>query len=163
MRALEDRQTQIRDYYNFAVQQMLTVLFAYYRDHPPQERESERGTSLQSGLWRITFRNEDVRLPSGRKIPEDLIPAASLSFAGLRNRYRHDGLGAELVAVTSNRVVDMKSAKIPFSETPFPAITAVMHFPGINLEEVLATHHALVTVMIHTTIARSIWRDCGFL
>ncbi len=146
MRALEDRQTQVRDYYNFAVQQMLTTLFEYYHRQPPQGTDGERGTSLQSGLWRITFRNEDVRLPNLRKIPEDLIPAASLSFAGLRNHYRRDGLGAELVAVTSSRVVDMKSAMVPFSETPFPPITAVVHFPGTGLEEVLNTREAVVTV-----------------
>lgn len=146
MRALEDRQTQVRDYYNFAVQQMLTTLFEYYREQPPKGKDGEHGTSLQSGLWRITFRNEDVRLPDNRKIPEDLIPASSLSFAGLRNHYRRDGLGAELVAVTSSRVVDVKSAKVPFSETPFPPITAVTRFPGAGLKEVLDTREAVVTV-----------------
>ena len=47
----------------------------------------------------------DVRLADDRLLPKELIPAASLSFGGLRNQYRRDGLGAELVAVTAKRVV----------------------------------------------------------
>jgi len=86
-----------------------------------------------------------VRLAAQRIMPEDLIPAASLSFAGLRNQYRRDGLGAELVAVTSRRVVDRQSAEVPFSETPFPAVTAVMSFPGNSPGEVLETHDVVIT------------------
>ena len=33
-RAFEDRQTQVRDYYNYAVQQSVTRLFSHYRDAP---------------------------------------------------------------------------------------------------------------------------------
>jgi len=145
MRALEDRQAQVRDYYNFAVQQTLTAMFEYYRKNPPTDDESARDTRLRSGTWRVTIRTADVRLPDGRNLPEELIPASSLSFAGLRNQYRRDGLGAELVAVTSSRVVNMKSAQLPYSETPFPAVTAVMSFSGASLKEVLSTHDVVIT------------------
>jgi len=145
MRALEDRQTQVRDYYNFAVQKTLTTLFGYYRKHPPTDVNLNRDTNMRFGHWSITMRNEDVRLADGRTLPEDLIPASSLSFAGLRNQYRRDGLGAELVAITSRSVVNMGSAGVPYSETPFPAITAVMSFPGTSLKEVLNTHEAVIT------------------
>lgn len=145
MRAMEDRQTQVRDYYNFAVQKALTTLFEYYRKHPPTDVENKRGIQVQFGDWRITIRNEDVRFAGKRVLPEELIPASSLSFAGLRNQYRRDGLGAELVAITSHRVVNTQSAEVPFSETPFPAVTAVMSFPGSSLEEVLKTREASIT------------------
>lgn len=144
-RALEDRQTQVRDYYNYAVQKTLTTLFEYYRKYPPAEMESKRDTVVRFGKWHITVRNEDVRLPAQRIMPEDLLPASALSFAGLRNQYRRDGLGAELVAVTSRRVVDRQSAEVPFSETPFPAITAVMSFPGNSPGEVLGTSDVVIT------------------
>ena len=145
MRALEDRQTQVRDYYNFAVQKTLTTLFGYYHKRPPTDVNLNHDTHLRFGHWSITIRIEDLRLADRRNLPEDLIPASSLSFAGLRNLYRRDGLGAELVAVTSRRVVNMRSAETPYSETPFPAITAVISFPGTNLKEVLNTREAVIT------------------
>lgn len=145
MRALEDRQTQVRDYYNFAVQKTLTTLFGYYRKHPPTDVNLNHDTHMRFGHWSITIRTEDLRLADSRSLPDDLIPASSLSFAGLRNQYRRDGLGAELVAVTSRRVVTMRSAETPYSETPFPAISAVMSFPGTSLKEVLNTRLAVIT------------------
>src|SRR5690606_24864037 len=68
-----------------------------------------------------------------------------LTFAGLRNQYRRDGIGAELVAVTRKRVVTSRSDENVFSETPFPAISAVIRFPGQDLQAVLATRTAVIT------------------
>ena len=145
MRALEDRQAQVRDYYNFAVQQTLSAIYEYYSKHHPMNVDVMSDIHLKSGNWIITIRTRDVRFASRRKIPEDLIPASSLSFQGLRNQYRRDGLGAEFVAVTSSRVVDTQSAEVPYSETPFPAITAVMTFPGTSLDGVLTANEAVIT------------------
>ena len=94
---------------------------------------------LKSGRWTISGQMNDVRLAGERLLPKELIPASSLSFDGLRNQYRRDGLGAELVAVTAKRVVNNGSDDVPWSETPFPAITAVARFPGETLEQVLST------------------------
>ena len=146
MRALEDRQAQVRDYYNFAVQQTLSAIYEYYGRPHPTNIDVMKDVHLQSRNWKITIQTRDVRYASRRTIPEDLIPASSLSFRGLRNQYRRDGLGAEFVAVTSNRVVDTQSAEVPFSETPFPAITAVMSFPGTSVDEVLNAQEAFITV-----------------
>lgn len=145
MRALEDRQTQVRDYYNYAVQKTLTTFFDYYRQSLPDNLGFEKNMHFQSGRWKITIRNEDLRLAGSRTLPQDLIPASSLSFAGLRNQYRRDGLGAELVAVTSSRVVSVHNADAPFSETPSPPVTAVMRFPGASLKEVLETDDVVIT------------------
>lgn len=139
LRALEDRQTQVRDYYNFSVQQLLTTLFDLYSGRPPEKTGEQGGFQLRSGRWRVSGDMGDVRLAGGREIPNELIPASSLSFAGLRSQYRRDGLGAELVAVTSSHVVNKASAEVEWSETPFPAITGIVSFPGNNLEEVLNT------------------------
>ncbi|QLF94972.1 alpha/beta fold hydrolase [Pseudomonas sp. ABC1] len=140
-RAFEDRQTQVRDYYNFAVQQAITRLFERYRGHPPAARESG-DFSVSAGKWSVSGDMADVRLANGRDLPKELIPASSLSFAGLRNQYRRAGFGAELVAVTARRVVGRDSAAVPYSETPFPAITGVMSFPGESLDEVLSVREA---------------------
>ncbi|MFN9529669.1 MAG: esterase/lipase family protein [Pseudomonadaceae bacterium] len=145
LRALEDRQTQVRDYYNFAVQEALTHLFELYRGRPPQSQTADGRFRLELSQWIIDGAMQEVRLAEGRQLPTELIPAASLSFAGLRNQYRRDGLGAELVAVTGKRVVTSQSDRQPWSETPFPAVSAVIRFPGATLQQVLATRHAEIT------------------
>ncbi|EPM0509126.1 alpha/beta fold hydrolase [Pseudomonas monteilii] len=143
-RALEDRQTQVRDYYNFSVQQALTEVFERYRGHPPSPEDTRGNFRLKPGRWTISGHMTDVRLADDRLLPKELIPAASLSFGGLRNQYRRDGLGAELVAVTAKRVVNKSSDELSWSETPFPAITAVARFPGETLEQVLSTYQVEV-------------------
>ena len=145
LRALEDRQTQVRDYYNFAVQETLSQLFKLYRGRPPQSDAADGRFSLKVGQWNVSGSMRGVRLAESRLLPKELVPAASLTFAGLRNQYRRDGLGAELVAVTDRRVVNSKSDRQPWSETPFPALSAVIRFPGSTLEQVLTTHSVDIT------------------
>ena len=136
-RALEDRQTQVRDYYNFAVQQTVTRTFNHHHARLLESIDEQGQFSITSKQWSISGQLNEVRLADSQKIPDQLIPASSLTFKGLRNQYRRDGIGAELVAVTSKRVVDKHSREEVFSETPFPAITAVLRFSGDTLEQVL--------------------------
>jgi pimeloyl-ACP methyl ester carboxylesterase len=144
-RALEDRQTQVRDYYNFASQEALTRLFMLYKGRPPQSETADGRFRIELGDWTIRGSMKDVRLAEGRQLPKELIPASELSFAGLRNQYRRDGLGAELVAVTRDRVVNSRSDKQAWSETPFPALTSVIRFPGKTLDAVLDSKTAILT------------------
>ena len=87
-------------------------------------------------------------------MPQELLPASSLSFAGLRSTFRRDGFGAELVAVTVDDPVtavsddaedadgSARSRRRPgpaWSEMPATAITALLRFPGENLAQVLST------------------------
>jgi pimeloyl-ACP methyl ester carboxylesterase len=141
-RALEDRQTQVRDYYNFAVQQTVTRAFNHNHTALLNSMNAQGQFSVASKQWTIVGQLNEVRLAERQQIPEKLIPASSLTFKGLRNQYRRDGIGAELVAVTAQRVVNKKSREEAFSETPFPAITAILRFPGDSLEEVLHTQEA---------------------
>ena len=144
-RAFEDRQTQVRDYYNYAVQQAITGLYRTYQrtgagsasqaptdGAPPQVP--------QVGNWRIGTDVTALRLPANSALPDELIPAASLTFSGLRNTYRRDGFGAELVAAASKRTYDeSQQPSVPYRETPFPAVTALLLFDGNSLEEILRT------------------------
>ncbi|WP_230413301.1 esterase/lipase family protein [Paraburkholderia antibiotica] len=96
-RAFEDRQTQVRDYYNYAVQELARALFlrgALDTD----AGNGEPGTQFIAG-WSIHLDLSRVRLPEGVHGLSEVIPASRLSFAGIRSIYRRDGLGAELVAV----------------------------------------------------------------
>ena len=139
-RAFEDRQTQVRDYYNYAVQQTVTRLFHRYRSGPVPENT---GTPVEVVGWRVGSRADALRLPRNAALPDELIPAASLRFSGLRNTYRRDGFGAELIAVMPPAPAEQADAQ-PFDESRFPVITALLRFEGATLAEVMATRDVQV-------------------
>ncbi|ODP32013.1 triacylglycerol lipase [Pandoraea sp. ISTKB] len=101
-RAFEDRQTQVRDYYNYAVQNFAVALF---------RRVQQTGSDKIAG-WTLPVDSSSVRFAGNRTQPREVLPASTLSFAGLRSPYRRDGFGAELVAV-----LDEKSAADALSAT----------------------------------------------
>jgi len=122
-RAFEDRQTQVRDFYSFATEQLTSLLFSGV-EYPP----------IRLGEVRL-------RLPYGQLTPRELIPAAHLQFDGVRNTYRRDGFGAAFVAVAA------APAHSPtLCESLFLAATVVLRFPGATLEEVLSSPDALLDV-----------------
>ena len=141
-RAFEERQIQVRDYYNQAVQQAVTGLFELRRDLHPKVPKS-------LGRWQLETDFSEVWLPANKSMPHELVPATSLRFSGLRNQYRRDGFGAELVAVFQNAGEAPRPSPQeanwagpplpPFQESLFPALTVVLHFGGNSLQEVLST------------------------
>ena len=144
-RAFEDRQTQVRDYYNYAVQQAITGLYSSYQKNGRRGRDDTRPPTVpQVGDWHIDSDVSALQLPPGAALPQELIPAASLTFSGLRNIYRRDGFGAELVAVTDEPAHGANAP--PYRETPFPALTAVLKFDGADLRQVLATRNLRIVV-----------------
>ena len=144
-RAFEDRQTQVRDYYNYAVQQAITGLYSSYQKNGRRGRDDTRPPTVpQVGDWHIDSDVSALQLPPGAALPQELIPAASLTFSGLRNIYRRDGFGAELVAVTDEPAYGANAP--PYRETPFPALTALLKFDGADLRQVLATRDLRIVV-----------------
>lgn len=156
-RAFEDRQTQVRDYYNHAVQQVAAGLFQR-QDISPQAMDDGL---MQVAGWHIRSDMSGVRMPEGVDAPEELIPSASLAFAGLRSIYRRDGFGAEVVAVleqdpmTGAPVAEEAGDGAPahrrpeqhrdYSEMPSPALTVLVRFSGDSLPAILATRDVLVS------------------
>ncbi|MGE8396148.1 MAG: esterase/lipase family protein, partial [Comamonas sp.] len=86
---------------------------------------------------------------ANKGMPQELVPASSLRFSGLRNRYRRDGFGAELVGVFQSpqdhaSVTEPESLlegppQPPYQESLFPAVTVVLGFAGQTMQEVLST------------------------
>lgn len=149
-RAFENRQTQVRDYYNYATQQVVTSLFARSRT-----ADSQDGDSTRVGPWQVRADLSAYRLPGGSNEPQAVIAASTLRFDGLRSSYRRDGFGAELVAEVSPEAVGdpaglalqehadgpprSRSGQPSFSEMPYAPATLLLKFQGASLAEVLQT------------------------
>ena len=156
-RAFEDRQTQVRDYYNYAVQQAITGLFRYrvqLSEQLPAELDELQGDRLNWQRWQLTIDLSGLRQPAHRVMPEELLAASSLTFSGLRNIYRRDGFGAELVAVfpppPEPMGPDPRWGQLqgpPYQEALYPAITALLQFAGNNLAEVLNSQAVTVRLL----------------
>ncbi|HEY4529402.1 MAG TPA: alpha/beta hydrolase [Luteimonas sp.] len=118
-RAFEDRQTQVRDYYNYAVQRAASGMFVRWQrtrglpgaetgapaqtivdpSGPGSEFDQAPPPTLRLAGWTVHTDMSGIRMPDGVALPRELVPASALSFAGLRSVYRRDGFGAEVVAV----------------------------------------------------------------
>ncbi|KRG79167.1 hypothetical protein ABB30_01845 [Stenotrophomonas ginsengisoli] len=154
-RALEDRQLQVRDYYNHAVEQVTSGLFERARE---QAAAGGSGTGIHVAEqgWKITARYDALGLQS---VPRSMMAASSISFAGLRSTYRRDGFGAELVVVMEPQRLTVPLAdtepeerrspasNVPlFSEMPAVNATAVLRFAGNSLEQILASRELSLEV-----------------
>ncbi len=147
-RGFEDRQTQVRDYYNLAVQEASVQLYNAYATG----RVHSQASHFQLGRWTFVLAPSGEASPLDTRTPTELVPAASLSFTGtLRSVHRRDGFGAELVAVmedpaattatTPPATTPAAQAATPvtqsWSEMPSPSMTVLLRFSGKNLWEVL--------------------------
>lgn len=145
-RAFEDRQTQVRDYYNYAAEQTAAVVFKRARE---SALEGEDYNAPVAGeRWTLTSDFDELRMPS---IPTRMVSASSVSFAGLRSTYRRDGFGAELVVVMDPpkliAAADGTKAEIPqYSEMSAINATALLRFKGDSLQQVLDTTQVLFDV-----------------
>ena len=141
-RAFEDRQTQVRDYYNYATQQAITYAYRQFLCKGPGDRSARSATTM--GSWQVQSDLSALSLPADTPPPVALVSAQSLVFSGIRNVYRRDGFGADLVAVSlrtdkNGEGDDGASKNKPYTETPFSAVTALIQYKGNTLQEVLST------------------------
>lgn len=156
-RAFEDRQTQVRDYYNYAAEQTASVVF---RRAQASAREGGGYTLPVAGeRWLISSSFDRLAIPS---TPTRLVPAATVSFVGLRSTYRRDGFGAELVVEmeppTLSTPLPQASAPVDggrpaqkqevpqYSEMSSINVTALLRFDGDSLQDVLHTRQVLLDV-----------------
>ena len=140
-RALEDRLTQVRDYYNYATEQAASVVFQRTRARALEGEDINRPVQVDD--WTIRAEFDGLELQG---VPKQLVAASSVSFAGLRSSYRRDGFGAELAAMMEApalaQAVEVEERKqdLPlYSEMPAINVTAVLNFSGNTLEEILAS------------------------
>ena len=152
-RAFEDRQTQARDYYNLAVQEATVAIFG---KQVRGKTDFDRLGVMHLSHWTVRADLSGLRRSDTAEVPEKLVPAASLSFSGVRSVYRRDGFGAELVTVLDvpvkevageerNRPDLIKERPAPvWSQMPSPTVTVLIRFSGETLAEVLNTSELVV-------------------
>lgn len=155
-RAFEGRQTQVRDWYGYAVQQTVERVFREGR----REHRAEGAQvvpSLHLGAWTLKI-EVNARLRGRAVMPRELLPATSLAFRGLRGIYRRDGIGAEFVAVNDAEAMPLtdqsgsppadrlSSTFAAWSEMPTPNVTVVLRFDTHTLNELLETRELVVSV-----------------
>lgn len=139
-RALEDRQGQVRDFFNYATERVTTLIFEEAR-RQGRLVDPAGESFLFTGTWAIHRGRSDIRMPAGQPVRE-LIAASRLSFGGIRNAYRRDGFGAEIVAVAPESGEETG----PSREMGYVAASVVLRFPGSSLEQVMEGHEAMLDV-----------------
>jgi triacylglycerol esterase/lipase EstA (alpha/beta hydrolase family) len=157
-RAFEDRQTQVRDYYNLAVQEVSSILFVRQRT---SEDADDPNAAIRIGTWLIQPDLSQLPKSRGQRQLKELIPASTIAFTGLRSEYRRDGFGAELVAAidaensaSTSAVVGQVNRDVhrsrqrdaSWSAMPYRVLTALAHFPGRTVTEILSTHEVSIPV-----------------
>lgn len=145
-RAFEDRQTQVRDNYNYSVERVASLMFQ-------RGRQAGRvalpltGSAERIDRWQLSFGQIDLKMPRGESRIQEMVPASRLRIGGLTSVYRRDGLGAELVLLAPSKVASKKTKALPFEDTGYLPVTVLLHFPGDSLGAVLSTQRVLVDAL----------------
>ncbi len=142
-RALEDRQTQVRDYYNYSVQKVVETLYAENKDNDDGDRENTR---LEYRNWNLSL--DLSEMPKGsvkhQKI-RTFVPDTTLNFDGIRNQYTSEGIGARMVVQFEE---DKDDAQNSWHEMPYLPVSLILKFPGNSAEEVIRSRDVKVTPVV---------------
>jgi pimeloyl-ACP methyl ester carboxylesterase len=143
-RALEGRQMQVRDYYNLAAERVAVMVFQRTRGFQAPVIPVE-GTVRAFGEWKVRVGQVDVRLPIDAERLDSIIAPSRLQIRGLRNIYRKDGMGAELVAVWSG---DAKTQpESPMREIWTSPATVLLDFEGERWEDFFARQEVSLRIL----------------
>ncbi|MFT3762305.1 MAG: alpha/beta fold hydrolase [Pseudoxanthomonas sp.] len=126
-RAFDIRQAQVVEFYNYAARRAISTFFNGYLTGMKEWRYERAG-------WSWLRPDSDVRFGDTITLPSELIPADELTFKGLRNTYRRDGLGATFVAAAPGSI---PLADHPWREPEYVPLTGLLVFPGNSLDEVM--------------------------
>lgn len=142
-RVLDNRQMQVADYYNYAVQTFVNENFNRYTN--AEIAASSQHGQVHIGEWKLHSDLSQMHLPQNRALPDHLIAATQLRFQGLRNVSQRDGFGAELVSVIDEDKQEQNQSN--FSEMNASPATVLIHFKGKDLDEVLRSHDVVIQGM----------------
>jgi len=139
-RSLEERQTQVRDYYNYASERVAQLVFERNRpagnEHIPQTGDVR---SIED--WVLTTGVVEVHPPLHATGLRAIVPASALKFEGLRNIYRRDGFGAELIAEWH-----VPAHVGPSVEIAYHPATVLLGFEGQTDQDLLTARRARIDI-----------------
>ena len=176
-RALEDRQNQVRDFYNYASQRAVSIISDTAKSRKLHHRQERKHSSKRLfGHWQIELDMTGMPETEGNTAEiSGFTPDYRLNFDGLRNQYVQDGLGARMVvSIESDSKKAEKGSKDapsaledildapnpeetgsvqkPWEPMHYISVTGLVRFPGNTLDEVLATDHVVLS-------AYDTWQD----
>ncbi|MBQ8828490.1 MAG: alpha/beta hydrolase [Burkholderiaceae bacterium] len=139
-RALEDRQTQVRDYYNFSTEKTIELL--YESKQNGIRLKNDKASYISVLDWKIYI--NEKHLPSldlHNDSIKNVIPDTTLTFDGLKNQYTREGIGSRMVVtLDTDETKDTKSWK----RMPYLPVTSIIQFRGRNLKDILNTQEVAI-------------------
>ena len=98
-RIFDNRQVQIRDFYNQAIAKLVQ---SYTERHSPKETIHE--LKMGDSIYKVNYENSHMLKSKTGESIEKLTPSYNLNFSGLRSITRRDGFGSEfLIELSENK------------------------------------------------------------
>ncbi len=165
-RALEDRLSQVRDYYNLSVQNATAIIFREAKKQIETKKALLPELAARIEGWHVSAdlsHVPDLSEP-GTYIAE-VVPDTTVTFDGIRNQYSRDGIGALMVATTRRpgeekgqkdpnqfervmeKLIPFRREEVeakPWRRMAYQSVTILMQFPGTTLDEVMKTREAVL-------------------
>ncbi|MEY2863982.1 MAG: hypothetical protein RLY58_1689 [Pseudomonadota bacterium] len=137
-RLFDNRQVQVRDFYNVAVSRLISQRFEQLAQD--QQAAVDLNQPIVMGNQRLYVHIQSLSLRRF-PLPEALVSANELGFSGLRSINRRDGFGVEFVAVLPNTRTTSPQTTPPTDAAIHPSrflpITLVLKARGHDLASVL--------------------------
>ncbi|MEC7118752.1 MAG: hypothetical protein VXW65_02465, partial [Pseudomonadota bacterium] len=130
-RLFDNRQVQVRDFYNVAVARLVDEQFSAQKDIPQQFNIQIAGHNIQINDHNQLF---------AQQRPEQLVAADLLGFRGLRTVNRRDGFGVEFVAVMPAPVsTTQQRTPTDVHQSRYLPLSLVVRVEGDSLENILSS------------------------
>ncbi len=129
-RLFDNRQVQVRDFYNVAVSRFIAEQFN--GQHEPVSGQIQL---TQPNHQTVSININDHGQLFKQQAPEQLVAADELSFSGLRTVNRRDGFGVEFVAVMPKPVANPTLTPTEIYPSRYLPISLVMQPTGQSAEE----------------------------
>ena len=112
-RIFDNRQVQIRDFYNQAIAELVK---AYTTRHSPTETIHE--LKIGNSIYKVNYDHSHMLKSKTGGAIEQLTPSYNMNFSGLRTITRRDGFGSEFLIVLSDKTKNDLSEKTKYIVDP---------------------------------------------
>lgn len=132
-RLFDNRQVQVRDFYNIAVSRFVAEQFNH--------RSGNLSEAIQLDSLNLSINISDHSRLFQQQLPEQLVAADQLSFSGLRTVNRRDGFGVEFVAVMPKPITDSNTAPQRIYPSRYLPVSLVLRPNGQSSAQMIQSQH----------------------